>query len=52
MVDDNEEMKKRVSEVILHTIVALIKAGPGTTHCELIDKFQSSDVEEYAKVYA
>ena len=40
----------KVSAVQLHTLVALIEAGPTTTHTELFNKMINNNVKEYAKV--
>ena len=49
-VSDHEEMESKMAAVQLHTLVALVKAGPGTTHCEMMDKLIGTDTEDYAKV--
>ena len=49
-IDDHEEMISKVSTVQLHALVALIKAGPTTTHTELFDKMINDEVKEYAQV--
>ena len=48
----SKDLTPQVSEIMMQALVALVKAGPNYTHCEMMSKIMecTPKVQEYAKV--
>ena len=53
LLEEQANLRASLSQVLLHAVVALIKAGPGSTHTELMNDLMDKtepEVSQYAKV--
>ena len=55
MKKNNEALTSQLTQVAFHTLVTMMKAGPGSTHSEMMKvlfsfKNNGVDLEAYAKV--